>query len=81
MKLNSQLLVCAFFFSRQFQEVHVRDGHVSGPLVLQKTLDFFANFGHDEFQASVCWLNKFQACYGMIQKLSVVKKTLFSREN
>lgn len=54
---------------------------MSGPLVLQKMLDFFANLGHDEFQASVCWLKKFQACHGMIQKLSVVKKTLFSREN
>lgn len=54
---------------------------MSGPLVLQKMLDFFANLGHDEFQASVCWLKKVQACHGMIQKLSVVKKTLFSREN
>lgn len=30
---------------------------------------FFPTFGHDEFQASLCWLNKYQARYGIVSEI------------
>ena len=49
--------------------------HVSGPLVQQKTLEFFGNPGHDVLEACAGWTG-FRHIMELFQKLSVVEKKI-----
>lgn len=52
-----------------FQEVRSRNIPINGPLIREKALELSKLYGHNEFQASVGWLNRFRDRFGISFKI------------
>lgn len=51
-----------------FQDMRSRNVAINGPLIREKALQFATTLGHEHFQASVGWLNRFRERYGIVAK-------------
>ena len=52
-----------------FQDVRSKNIPISGPLLREKAVEYSRALGHDDFQASVGWLNRFRDRYGIRAKV------------
>jgi hypothetical protein len=50
-------------------DMRAKNAPVSGPLLREKAREYTTALGHDEFQASVGWLNRFRDRNGIVAKV------------